>query len=88
MKTANHTETHFDKELESMDDNESVNLSLFSLDSESLPNKINYGKIGHYSPFERFINFRNIQSMSEKIEFIQTYLKHYRRYIFFNKIIY
>lgn len=57
----------------------SVNLSLLSLKSDEFPERIKYGKIGHYSPFERFVYFKNHSPMYQNIEMIKKYLKHYTK---------
>ncbi len=55
----------------------STNLSLFSLYSKEQKKKIDYGKIGYFSPFERFINRRSQKRIKDYIYLVTSVLTHY-----------
>ena len=72
----NNNEENFDNNDDQIS-NASTNLSLFSLYSIQYEDKTKYGKIGHFSPFERFTNRGCRKSLKDNISLIATLLKHY-----------
>ena len=66
--------------------NASTNLSLFSVISKEQRQKIQYGKIGHYSPYERFTNRSCCKTLKEFSYLITLILHDYSQYVFFTFI--
>lgn len=57
----------------------STNISLLTCDSHFNEERIDYGKIGHYSPFERYTNIKCYRNFYENRRFVAKYLGHYER---------
>jgi hypothetical protein len=63
----------------------STNLSLLTCDSLHFnEERIDYGSIGHYSPFERYTNSKCYRYFYENRKFVFKYLKHYERLFSFD----